>query len=277
MPGGGRKGMHSGRLAKKRKNMAQLLAEADLISGYRPPTRVPRGRGKRQRSMRKDMRWLDPSLLVNGGDKKSKKTQTEIKLRAGGYRCNLCGYGKFATQASVVAHQLTQACRPNLRREENQRAKRNYRTMLSWGPSRSASASASGSAMGSASPSPSASSSLSSTSSTDVNTESVESVCATAEALFGPYIQTLESEFKEAYRSRNIKDVKKRKPLPAWMQNRNDFVWHPPNPTMLAHATTQDFQRPAFWICIHTSILRYCDQRFKSSSFLSVERAFYIP
>ena len=114
-------------------------------------------------------------------------------------------------------------------------------------------------------------------SSTDVNTESVESVCATAEALFGPYVQTLESEFKEAYRSRNIKDVKKRKPLPAWMQNRNDFVWHPPNPTMLAHATTQDFQRPAFWICIHTSILRYCDQRFKSSSFLSVERAFYIP
>ena len=167
--------------------------------------------------MRKDMRWLDPSLLVNGGDKKSKKTQTEIKLRAGGYRCNLCGYGKFATQASVVAHQLTQACRPNLRREENQRAKRNYRTMLSWGPSRSASASASGSAMGSASPSPSAyqSSSSSSTSSTDVNTESVESVCATAEALFGPYVQTLESEFKEAYRSRNIKDVKKRKPLPA--------------------------------------------------------------
>ena len=107
----------------------------------------------------------------------------------------------------------------------------------------------------------STSSSLPSTSSTDVNTESVESVCATAEALFGPYVQTLESEFKEAYRSRNIKDVKKRKPLPSWMQNRNDFVWHPPNPTMLAHATTQDFQRPAFWICIHTSILRYCDQR----------------
>ena len=28
---------------------------------------------------------------------------------------------------------------------------------------------------------------------------------------------------------------------------------------------------------IHTSILRYCDQRLKSSSFLSVEAAFYIP
>ena len=52
MPGGGIKGMHSGRLAKKRKNVAQLLAEADPISAYRPPTKVPR-QAKRQRSMRK--------------------------------------------------------------------------------------------------------------------------------------------------------------------------------------------------------------------------------
>ena len=132
MPGGGIKGMHSGRLAKKRKNMAQLLAEADPISAYRPHTRVPRGQGKRQRSMRKNMRWLDPSLLVNGGDKKSKKIQTETKLLAGGYRCNLCGYGKFAAQAYMLAHQSTQACKLNLRREENQRAKQNYRTMLLW-------------------------------------------------------------------------------------------------------------------------------------------------
>ena len=90
-----------------------------------------------------------------------------------------------------------------------------------------------------------------------MNTKSVESVCATAEALFGPYVRTLESEFKDAYWSRNNKDVKKRRPLPAWMQNRNDFVWHPPNPTMLAHATTQDFQRPAFWICWLPELL-YC-------------------
>ena len=123
--------MHSGRLAKARRNMAQVLAQADGISAWRAPTQVPRGRGKRKRSMRKDMMWLDPSLLVNGGDKTSKNIQTETKLCADGYRCNLCGYGKFATQASVVAHQSKQACQPNLRREEKQRAKRNYRTMLS--------------------------------------------------------------------------------------------------------------------------------------------------
>ena len=79
-----------------------------------------------------------------------------------------------------------------------------------------------------------------------MNTESVESVCATAEALVGPYILTLESKFKDAYKSRNNKDVKACKPLPAWVQNQNDFVWHQPNKMMLAHATTQDFQQPAF-------------------------------
>ena len=66
------RGVHSGRLARKRTNMAQILAEMDVISMYRPPTQVPR-KTKRKRSMRKDMRWLDPSLLINGGDKTSKK------------------------------------------------------------------------------------------------------------------------------------------------------------------------------------------------------------
>lgn len=87
------------------------------------------------------MRWLDPSLLINGGDKTSKKIQTETGLLAGGYRCSLCGYGKFATNAGMLAHQLTQACKPGLRAEEKQRAKQNYRTMLMWRSPTSSSAS----------------------------------------------------------------------------------------------------------------------------------------
>ena len=73
-------------------------------------------------------------------------------------------------------------------------------------------------------------------------------MCATAEALFGPFVQTLESEFDKAYKTRNNKDVRTRAPPPEWMRGRNSFVWYPPNPTMLAVATTQDFQRPSFWV-----------------------------
>ena len=54
---------------------------------------MPPGSGKKKRGMKRSMTWHDPSLLVNRSDKTSKKLQTETKLSAGEYRCNLCGYG----------------------------------------------------------------------------------------------------------------------------------------------------------------------------------------
>jgi len=60
-----------------------------------------------------------------------------------------------------------------------------------------------------------------------------ESVCATAKALFEPFVKTLESKLNKAYVSRNKQS---RTPLPEWL--RSSFVWRPPNPTLLAHATT---------------------------------------
>ena len=110
--------------------MTRTLAEADDVYNYKPPTRVPPGERKRKRSMKKSMMWCDPSLLVNGGDKTSKKLQTETMLRAGGYRCNLCGYGRFTTQVIMKHHQLSQACTQALREEEQERAKKQYRTMF---------------------------------------------------------------------------------------------------------------------------------------------------
>ena len=61
--------------------------------GYQPPSRVPPGPAKKKRGMKRSMTWHDLSLLVNRGDKMSKKLQTDTKLSAGEYRCNLCGYG----------------------------------------------------------------------------------------------------------------------------------------------------------------------------------------
>ena len=69
------------------------------------------------------MTWHDPSLLVNRSDKTSKKLQTETKLSAGGYRCNLCGYGRLASEAIMGKHKLSQAFTQVLRKEEKQRAK----------------------------------------------------------------------------------------------------------------------------------------------------------
>ena len=80
-----------------------------------------------------------------------------------------------------------------------------------------------------------------------------ESVCATAKALFEPFVKTLESKLNKAYVSRNKRS---RTPLPEWL--RSSFVWRPPNPTLLAHATTQDFQRPAFWVCWLPELI-WCD------------------
>ena len=76
------------------------------------------------------MTWHDPSLLVNRGDKMSKKLQTDTKLSAGEYRCNLCGYGRFASEVIMGKHQLPQAFTQVLRKEEKQRAKKQYRTMF---------------------------------------------------------------------------------------------------------------------------------------------------
>ena len=106
--------------------MTRTLAEADGVCGYKPPSRVPPGPGKKKRSrgMRKSMTWHDPSLLINRGDKTSKKLQTETKLTAGGYRCNLCGYGRLASEVIMGKHQLSQAFTQVLRKEEKQRAKK---------------------------------------------------------------------------------------------------------------------------------------------------------
>ena len=76
------------------------------------------------------MTWHDPLLLVNRGDKVSKKLQTETKLSAGEYRSNLCGYGRFASEVIMGKHQLPQAFTQVLRKEEKQRAKKQYRTMF---------------------------------------------------------------------------------------------------------------------------------------------------
>jgi len=77
--------------------MTRTLAEADGVCKYQPPPRVPPGPGRKKprkkRGMKRSMTWRDPSLLVNRGDKMSKKLQTDTKLSAGEYRCNLCGYG----------------------------------------------------------------------------------------------------------------------------------------------------------------------------------------
>ena len=78
--------------------------------------------------MKRSMTWHDPSLLVNRSDKTSKKLQTETKLTAGGYRCNLCGYGRFVSEIIMRRHQSSQACTQALRNEEKQRARKQYRT-----------------------------------------------------------------------------------------------------------------------------------------------------
>ena len=95
MPGGGLPGQHRDRLQAARRNMTRTLAEADGVCKYQPPPRVPPGPGRKKprkkRGMKRSMTWRDPSLLVNRGDKTSKKIQTETQLSAGGYRCNLCG------------------------------------------------------------------------------------------------------------------------------------------------------------------------------------------
>ena len=123
--------------------MTRTLAEADGVCGYQPPLRVPPGPGKKKRSMKRSMTWRDPSLLVNRGDKTSKKIQTETQLSAGGFRCNLCGYGRFATEVIMRKHQSSQACTQALRKEEKQRAKKQYRTMFMPGHSKLSSSSSS--------------------------------------------------------------------------------------------------------------------------------------
>ena len=67
--------------------------------------------------MKRSMTWHDLSLLVNHGDKMSKKLQTETKLSAGGYRCNLCGYGRLASEVVMGKYQLSQAFTQVLRKE----------------------------------------------------------------------------------------------------------------------------------------------------------------
>ena len=83
MPGGGFKGQHSARRKKQEKTAARVMAEAEGVLSYRPPTSVPPGeKGKKKRRMKKSMRWCDPALLSGGGDKTKKKLQTETKLSA---------------------------------------------------------------------------------------------------------------------------------------------------------------------------------------------------
>ncbi len=77
------------------------------------------------------------------------------------------------------------------------------------------------------------------------NDVGTESVCSTAKALFEPFVEYLESTVDKAYVTRNFKSG--RKPPPEWLLK--DFVRHRPNPSVLAHATMQDFQRPLFWVC----------------------------
>ena len=48
MPGGGLKGQHSGRLARKRKNMAKYLAEANGVAPFIPPTRLRKGPARKK-------------------------------------------------------------------------------------------------------------------------------------------------------------------------------------------------------------------------------------
>ena len=57
MPGGGLKGQHSGRLARKRKNMTKYLAAANGVAPFIPPPRLQKGparkKGKRKRRISK--------------------------------------------------------------------------------------------------------------------------------------------------------------------------------------------------------------------------------
>ena len=91
--------------------------------------------------MKRSMTWHESLLLVNRGDKVSKKLQTETKLSAGEYRSNLCGYGRFASEVIMGKHQLPQAFTQVLRKEEKQRAKKQYRTMFMPGQLSSSSSS----------------------------------------------------------------------------------------------------------------------------------------
>ena len=225
MPGGGLRGQHAGRFAKAKSNMALTLKEADSVAPYIPPTSVPR-EGKRMRGMRRTNRWHHPSKLINCG--KLDSVQTETKLRNGvGYRCNLCGFGAFSSSSSVQKHQASQACSPSLRSMERERAKKQYRTMFAR-------------VQAGTKTSGNASSADAGTMNCDSNTAcandvGTESVCSTAKALFEPFVEYLESTVDKAYVTRNCKSG--RKPPPEWLLK--DFVWHRPNPSVLAHATMQ--------------------------------------
>ena len=164
--------------------MTRTLAEADGVCRYQPPSRVPPGPGRKKprkkRGMKRSMTWHDPSLLVNRSDKTSKKLQTETKLSAGGYRCNLCGYGRFASEVIMRKHQSSQACTQALRKEEKQRAKKQYRTMFM--PGQLSSSSLVAAASGASVPTSALTSSLASSSSFSSSSSSSSSDTASGSA-----------------------------------------------------------------------------------------------